>query len=141
MIDCIFCKIIKGEIPSTKVFEDEKTLAFFDINPLTKGHTLVVPKGHYEDVFNIPIEDLKFVIANAKNIAKNLKNSLGASGVNLVNASGEVAGQSVLHFHIHVIPRYYDDKLEFTEWWQSKTKSLDGNGLKSLAEEIKSKNH
>lgn len=135
-MDCLFCKIVKGEIPSTKVFEDEKTLAFFDINPLTKGHSLVIPKDHYENVFDIPLEELKQVIVNAKNISENLKMSLGANGVNLVNASGEVAGQSVLRFHVHVIPRYDGDKLEFTEWWRSKAKQTGPEELKKLAEQV-----
>ncbi|MEW5805126.1 MAG: HIT family protein [Patescibacteria group bacterium] len=141
MADCVFCKIVSGEIPSIKIFEDEKTLAFLDINPLTYGHCLIIPKEHYEDVFDIPFDGLKTVISNAKTLANNIKSSLSAKGVNLVNASGEAAGQSVPHFHIHIIPRYEDDKLEFNQWWQSKAKQAGPEELKKLAEQIKKDNY
>ena len=89
-MDCLFCKIVKNEIPSAKIFENERVAAFFDINPLTKGHCLVVPKDHYEDVFSIPLVDLKAVITDAQKLAETLRGSLQAEGVNLVNASGDV---------------------------------------------------
>ena len=140
MSECIFCKIIKGEIPSFKVFENDKIFCFFDINPLTKGHTLVIPKTHYKDIFDIPEDDLKEIISVAKNLSIKITKTLGADGVNLVNASGEVAGQDVFHFHFHIIPRYKDDGLKMSEWWQSKTKKADFEELKKLAEELKNNN-
>ena len=103
-MDCLFCKIVKNEIPSAKIFENERVAAFFDINPLTKGHCLVVPKDHYEDVFSIPLVDLKAVITDAQKLAETLRGSLQAEGVNLVNASGIAAEQSVFHFHLHIVP-------------------------------------
>ena len=137
MPDCIFCKIIKGEIPSTKIFESDKTLAFLNINPLTKGHCLVIPKDHHENVFDIPFEDLKTLIADAKQLADVLRGSLDADGVNLVNASGVAAEQSVFHFHIHIVPRYEGDDLQMNQWWRTKAKPANSEGLKKLAEEIK----
>lgn len=136
MNDCIFCKIIKGEIPSFRVFENEKVFCFFDINPLTKGHTLVIPKEHYENIFDIPEDDLKEIISTAKKMASIIKEKFGAEGVNLVNASGEAAEQSVFHFHLHIVPRYKNDGLEMNKWWQSKTQKADFEQLKIWQKEI-----
>ena len=136
MSDCIFCKIIKGEIPSFKVFENDKVFCFLDINPLTKGHILVIPKNHYKDIFDIPEDDLKGIISIAKRLAGIVKEKLGAEGVNLVNASGETAEQSVFHFHLHIVPRYKDDNLKMNKWWQSKSYKADFEELKKLAEKI-----
>lgn len=138
-MDCLFCKIVKGEIPSTKIFESDKTLAFLDINPLTKGHCLVMPKDHHENVFDIPLEDLKILITDAKQLADVLRGSLEADGINLINASGVAAEQSVFHFHIHIVPRYDDDGLQMNQWWQTKTKPVSLEELKKLAEEIQDK--
>lgn len=140
MSSCIFCKIIKGEVPSFKVFENDKVFCFFDINPLTKGHTLVIPKTHYKDIFEIPESDLKEIISVAKNLSIKITKVLGAEGVNLINASGEAAGQDVFHFHFHIIPKYKDDGLKMSEWWQSKTQKADFGELKQLAEKIKDNN-
>ena len=137
MEDCIFCKIIKGEIPSFRVFENDKVFCFLDINPLTKGHVLVIPKNHYKDIFDISEGDLKEIISIAKELAVTIKEKLGAEGVNLVNASGEMAEQSVFHFHLHVVPRYKDDGLEMNKWWQSKNYKADFEELKILAEKLK----
>ena len=139
MEDCIFCKIAKGEIDSVKIWEDEKILAFLDVNPLTKGHSLIIPKNHFENVFDIEPEILKEIIVLAKNLAGQVKNNLGAEGVNLINASGRAAEQSVFHFHLHIVPRYENDGLNMNNWWQTKTKKANIEELKKLAEEIKSK--
>src|SRR5487761_638675 len=98
MNDCIFCKIVRGEIDAAKVYEDDDTLSFLDVNPLTKGHCLVIPKKHFENIFDIDKEILQKIISSAKNISEKLKKSLDAPGVNLVNASGKDAEQSVFHF-------------------------------------------
>ncbi len=111
-MNCIFCKIVKGEIPSKKVFEDEHTLAFLDINPMSTGHTLVIPKKHAENVFEIDEKELAHVHAIAKKIAIQRKNE-GAEGVNILQTNGAVAGQSVFHLHVHVIPRKTGDGLRF----------------------------
>ena len=109
--DCLFCKIVAGDIPSTIVAEDERTIAFMDINPATRGHALVIPRAHARDVHEIDPEDLKAVAASAQRIAAKALEKLGADGVNLLNSSGAAAWQTVFHFHLHVIPRYEGDPL------------------------------
>lgn len=109
--DCLFCKIVAGDIPSTIVAEDERTITFMDINPATRGHALVIPRAHARDVHEIDPEDLKAVAASAQRIAAKALEKLGADGVNLLNSSGAVAWQTVFHFHMHVIPRYEGDPL------------------------------
>jgi len=136
MENCIFCKIIKGEIPSAKVFENEKVFAFLDINPLTKGHCLLIPKQHFENIFDIDENILFEINKTAKQLAVKIKNNLGATGVNLVNASGKDAEQSVFHFHLHLVPRYDNDNLEMNKWWQSKVSKPSQEELKNLAEKI-----
>jgi len=141
MKDCIFCKIIKGEIPSFKIFENDKVFCFLDINPLSKGHTLVVPKEHHENIFDISLKDLKEIISTIKSLSNRMKKVLMAEGVNLFNASGVVAEQSVFHFHFHILPRYKNDGLEMNNWWQSKAQKADIEELKKLAEKIREGEH
>jgi histidine triad (HIT) family protein len=109
--NCLFCKIVAGEIPSVRVDEDERTVAFMDINPATRGHALVVPRHHSRDLLEIPAEDLAAVSLAAQRLAGRAKEALGADGVNLLNSCGEQAWQTVFHFHMHVIPRYADDAM------------------------------
>jgi histidine triad (HIT) family protein len=109
--DCIFCKIVAGELPATIVGEDERTISFMDIAPATRGHALVIPREHSADLLGIEAEDLAAVGLAAQQLAKRAKQQLGADGVNLLNACGAVAFQSVFHFHMHVIPRYEGDLL------------------------------
>ena len=109
--DCLFCKIIAGELPSQKVAEDERTVSFMDINPATRGHALVVPRNHVANLLEIDPEDLSAVAVAAKRLAERATERLGADGVNLLNACGSTAWQTVFHFHMHVIPRYHDDPL------------------------------
>ena len=109
--NCLFCKIIAGELPSQKVAEDERTVAFMDINPATRGHLLVVPRRHATDLLEIEPEELEAVAVAAKRMAQRAKEVLGADGVNLINSCGPAAWQTVFHFHMHVIPRYVDDPL------------------------------
>ncbi len=111
MQECIFCKIVKSEIASVKIFEDEKVFAFLDANPDTPGHTLVVPKTQFANIFDIDKDTLQAVIVAGKDIAANLRSSLGAIGINMSSNNGKQAGQIVNHFHIHIIPRYEDDGL------------------------------
>lgn len=110
--DCLFCKIVAGDLPATIVDEDARTIAFMDINPATRGHALVVPRAHATDLHEIPAEDLQAVALAAQRLAGRAKERLGADGVNLINSCGAVAWQSVFHFHMHVVPRYADDPLE-----------------------------
>lgn len=109
--NCIFCKIVAGELPATVLAEDERTLAFMDINPATKGHALVIPKEHSRDITEVGAEDLVAVMRVAQTLAIEAKQRLGADGVNLLNDCGAHAWQTVFHFHVHVIPRYADDPL------------------------------
>lgn len=106
---CIFCKLVAGNIPSTKVYEDAEILAFMDIGPIVKGHTLVIPKQHVERITDIPVGMLARVMNIVQNIAAAQMNGLKADGVNIVQANGEAAGQVVPHLHFHVIPRFATD--------------------------------
>jgi histidine triad (HIT) family protein len=110
--DCIFCKIVAGEIPAWIVDEDERTIAFMDIAPATRGHALVIPRAHSSDLLGIPPEDLSAVAIAAQRLARSAKERLGAEGINLLNSCGRSAWQTVFHFHVHVIPRYKDDPLK-----------------------------
>jgi len=109
--DCIFCKILADELPARIVDQDERTVAFMDIAPATRGHALVIPRAHSRDILEIDAEDLEAVALAAQRLAGRVKERLGADGVNLLNACGPAAWQTVYHFHIHVIPRYRDDPL------------------------------
>jgi histidine triad (HIT) family protein len=109
--DCIFCKIIKGEVPSFKVLEDERTLAFMDINPANPGHVLVIPKVHAPDLFEIGEPWLAASVDAVQKVARAVRATLDPYGVNIVQANGPGAAQSVLHFHWHVLPRTRDDGL------------------------------
>jgi len=108
--DCIFCKIVAGELPATKLYEDEDTLSFMDIGPVIKGHALVIPKKHYDPITGTPPEVLQKLITVVQKIAKAQYEGLGADGVNVTQANGAVAGQVVPHIHFHVIPRFEGDK-------------------------------
>jgi histidine triad (HIT) family protein len=110
--DCLFCGIVAGSIPSEMIDSDERTVAFMDINPATAGHALVVPREHSADLLEIADEDLTAVTLAAQRLARRMKDVLGADGINLINACGSAAWQTVFHFHIHVVPRYEDDPLK-----------------------------
>ena len=109
--DCLFCKIVAGEVPATIVDEDEHTVSFMDINPATTGHALIVPRKHAVDLFDIERAELEAVAVAAQRLAKRALERLGADGVNLLNSSRPAAWQTVFHFHFHLIPRYIDDPL------------------------------
>ena len=109
MNNCIFCKIINGEIPSHKVYEDEHTYAFLDINPATEYHTLVVPKAHYENMFDIPEEQAVHVMRAVKRIVDLYKRKLGIKNLQVINNSGAEAQQEVFHLHYHIVPRKLGD--------------------------------
>jgi len=113
--DCVFCKIRDGQIPSYKLYEDERTLAFMDANPLNSGHCLVVTKAHAPTLFDASVEDLATAIAAAKTVATAIREALKPDGMNLLQANGPAAFQSVPHFHIHIIPRWVRDGKGF-DW-------------------------
>ena len=107
--DCIFCKIIQGHVPCTKVYEDEETLAFMDIGPVVKGHTLVIPKAHHNPITDTPLPVLQNLISVVQRIAHAQVKGLQADGINVSQANGRTAGQVVPHIHFHVIPRFASD--------------------------------
>lgn len=109
MSDCIFCKIANGEIPSNTIYEDNDYRVILDLGPATKGHALVLPKKHYADLFEIPEETVAGAVKVAKKVAGIMKEKLECDGLNLVQNNGETAGQTVMHFHLHIIPRYKND--------------------------------
>ncbi|MGB0920912.1 MAG: HIT family protein [Alphaproteobacteria bacterium] len=108
---CLFCNIIKGNIPSVQVHEDDKTYAFMDIMPQSEGHTLVIPKYHTEDFFDLPIEWAQACLATAQKLATAAKSALAPEGTMIMQLNGAAAGQTVFHYHIHVIPRWADRPL------------------------------
>jgi histidine triad (HIT) family protein len=114
-MDCVFCKIRDGAIPSTRVYEDERTLAFMDINPLNDGHCLVVTRAHAETIFDADLTDLAAAIATAKRVAEALRRALAPDGLNVLQANGKAAFQSVPHFHLHLVPRFTGDGKGF-DW-------------------------
>jgi histidine triad (HIT) family protein len=115
MADCVFCLIRDGKIPSAKVYDDQRTLAFMDINPRSRGHCLVVPKAHAATLYDVETEDLKAAIATAKKVAGAIRKALNPDGLNLLQANGAAAFQSVPHFHLHLIPRWTNDGKGF-DW-------------------------
>lgn len=112
MADCLFCGIVAGSVPSQTVDSDERTLAFMDINPATRGHALVVPRAHSTDLMDVSPDDLSASIASAQRLAKRMDEVLEPDGFNVLNACRPAGWQTVFHFHLHVIPRYEDDPLK-----------------------------
>lgn len=110
--ECVFCEIIKGTSPSTKVYEDEHVLAFLDKNPVAQNHTLIVTKKHYSGLYDIPESELKHLLVAAKRITLRYKVDYGFLGVNILHASGADAQQSMMHFHLHLVPRRHGDGLD-----------------------------
>jgi len=115
MTDCIFCKIIRGEIPSGKIYEDDRVLSFVDINPINAGHSLVIPKKHYDTLFDIPPEELQACIMVCQKVARAIVKGVGATGLNIVQNNFRPAGQLIDHAHFHLIPRHEDDGF-LTSW-------------------------
>ncbi|HEX4717223.1 MAG TPA: HIT family protein [Thermoleophilaceae bacterium] len=131
--DCIFCKVVAGEIPSHKIDEDDKTLAFMDINPWTRGHALVIPKEHSRNVYDVDPEDLAAAHITAQRVAKRMRERLNCDGINVLQSSEPVAMQTVFHTHVHVIPRYSDDGLRLPAHPQP----AEHEELAGLAEELR----
>ena len=131
--DCIFCKIAAGDIPSNTVYEDERFRVILDLNPASKGHALVLPKNHADDIFDLSEEDRASVLSVAARVAAAMKKGLCCSGINIVQNNGESAGQTVKHFHLHIIPRYDGDSA-MVLWNPGKS---DPEEQKKTAESIK----
>lgn len=117
--NCIFCKIANGEIPSSTLYEDEMVRVILDISPASKGHALILPKEHYANLYEISDEMASHVIKTAKKMAKKMQEELGAEGLNVLQNNGELAGQTVFHYHMHLIPRYQGDKVNM-KWENGK---------------------
>ena len=132
--DCIFCKIVAGEIPAQRVDEDEHTIAFMDLNPWTRGHALVIPRAHSRNLYEAGDEDLAHTAQAAKRLALRMRDRLGCDGVNLINSCEPAAWQTIFHLHFHVIPRYEDDPLQLP----TKPGDPDDEELDALAEELRS---
>ncbi len=133
-MDCIFCKIIQGEIPSVKVYEDDKVFAFMDINPLSSGHTLVIPRTHAENIFEISEQDATAVIKAVKMLSTAIKKGIQADGINILQLNGKAAGQLVPHLHVHIIPRWIGDGITISHW---PMKAGDMKEIAGAAEKIK----
>jgi histidine triad (HIT) family protein len=110
--DCIFCKIVAGELPSHTIDSDERTVAFMDINPATPGHALVIPRAHSADLYEVGEDDLLASMSAARRLAQRMRETIDPAGINVLNSCGTAAWQTVFHFHLHVVPRYPGDPLE-----------------------------
>jgi histidine triad (HIT) family protein len=125
-VSCIFCRIAQKQVPASLVYEDEKAMAFLDIRPLNEGHTLIMPKAHYENIFDIPTELVEYVHGVTKRIAIAVEKATKADGITIVQQNGEAAGQEIFHLHVHVIPRYEGQKLHSpSEVSQADREALD----------------
>ncbi|TWI56219.1 HIT family protein [Halalkalibacter nanhaiisediminis] len=133
--NCIFCKIVKGDIPAAKVYEDEHVLAFLDISQVTKGHTLVIPKVHQKDIFELSSEVASHLFSVVPKIAHGINKAYQPAGLNIVNNNGEAAGQTVFHYHIHLIPRYGKGD-GFGAVWKDHSSNYSGDDLQKMAHEI-----
>lgn len=112
--DCIFCKIAAGEIPSRTIYEDERFRAILDISPASKGHAIILPKNHAANIYELSEEDASKIFVVGKKIACAMKNAMQCEGLNILQNNGELAGQTVFHLHLHVLPRYQDDNVAFS---------------------------
>lgn len=133
-MNCIFCKILNGDIPSNNVFENENFIAILDAFPANEGHILVIPKKHFENIFEINEETLKEGYAIAKKIANSIKKSLNIENINILQNNGALAGQTVNHFHIHIIPRIENDNVVI----KSEPINIDSERIKEIVNNIKS---
>jgi histidine triad (HIT) family protein len=135
MADCVFCAIVAGEAPAEVIFEDEDAVAFLDIAPATEGHTLVVPREHYVDLFDIGLERAGRLMTSAVEVAAILRSALGVEAMNLMHASGAAAWQHVYHFHLHLVPRRSVDEL--TPPWALQHNAAPSEQLAALAQQIR----
>ncbi len=136
--NCIFCKIIAGEIPSRTIYEDEDFKAILDVSPASKGHVIVLPKNHAANIFELSDEDASKILIVAKKVAEAQMKAFNCDGINILQNNGEAAGQTVFHLHVHVIPRYEDDKVNI-KWVQKEDFDLDAvyNELMNGMQDVK----
>ncbi|MFB7139654.1 HIT family protein [Gottfriedia sp. NPDC056225] len=133
--NCIFCKIVEGSIPASKVYEDDDVLAFLDLSQVTKGHTLVIPKDHTENIFEMSEDTASTYFRKVPIIANAMKEAFNVEGVNIINNSGEVSGQTVFHYHMHILPRYGKND-GFDVKWQSNQNQYTNETLQEIAKSI-----
>jgi len=133
-MNCIFCKIIDGEIPCEKVYEDDKVLAFMDINPLNDGHLLIIPKAHAATIHDISEDDFTAVMSATHKLAAAVGKSLNPDGINLLQLNGKAANQVVPHLHVHIVPRWTEDGITISQW---EIVPGDMNKVKEVAEQIR----
>ncbi|MED3572477.1 MULTISPECIES: HIT family protein [Cytobacillus] len=136
MSDCIFCKIVNGDIPSSKVFENEHVMAFLDISQITKGHTLIIPKIHNENIYDLSPEAARNIFEVVPQIANAIKEQFNPIGMNVITNTGEQAGQTVFHYHMHLIPRYGSGD-GFGAVWKSHQSDYTPSDLQEIADGIK----
>lgn len=134
-MNCIFCKIAGKEAEAEVLFENDSVLSFLDINPVNFGHALVIPKKHYNNFFEVPSEELDEIIRAVQKVSLAIKESLNPDGVNLVANNGKAAGQTIFHFHFHIIPRFHDDDFRF----RLNLKKYNGGSMREFAEKIRNK--
>ncbi|KJE49867.1 MULTISPECIES: HIT family protein [unclassified Acidiplasma] len=134
---CIFCDIVSNRARSYKVYEDDNTLAFLDIYPISRGHILVIPKRHYENIFDMDNETLLNVFRTVKIVTDLIKRKWGINNVNIMNSNGKLANQTVFHYHVHIIPRIENDNLNFIdEWWVKKIMDVNDEYLERIKREL-----
>jgi histidine triad (HIT) family protein len=128
---CIFCRIAQKQLPASCVYEDEKVMAFLDVRPLNEGHTLVIPKAHYENIFDVPQELNAYIHGVTKQIAIAVKKAMNADGISIIQQNGKAANQDVPHLHVHVIPRYKEQKMpSFSETSEANREQLSQTAAK-----------
>jgi len=132
-MDCIFCKIVDGEIPALRVLDEDEVIAFMDINPSSRGHMLVIPKNHAENIFEISEAGLSAVMGAVKRCAVAVKKALGAEGVTVLQLNGTASDQVVPHLHVHIMPRWKDDGLTVSNW---EMKAGDMDELQDIARRV-----
>ncbi|WP_088042462.1 HIT family protein [Bacillus sp. EAC] len=130
--NCIFCKIVEGQIPASKVYEDDNVLAFLDLSQVTEGHTLVIPKNHVENIFSMTEETASVYFKKMPIIANAIKKAFNVEGVNIINNSGAVSGQTVFHYHMHILPRYGKND-GFDVKWETNTENYTNEHLQKIA--------
>lgn len=134
---CIFCKIVRKEAPASVIYEDDDVMAMLDIYPVQRGHSLVIPKEHFVDIWDIRPEVLTKVVSVTKRLSQRMKGVMDTEGVNTFSASGKPAGQDIYHFHMHVIPLGRGERTKFAKWWLSSVGKAERSELDRLAEELR----
>ena len=137
MKPCVFCEIAAGRSPASVIYEDGDVMALLDINPVQKGHSLVIPKSHFVDIWDIDPDVLVKVVKVTKRVAQRMHEVWDAEGVNIFGANGKPAGQDIYHFHMHVIPLGKGERTKFADWWLSAMGTSERAELDKLAAELR----